>query len=134
LSQLSIALLGRTQILLDGRAISFRTNKVQALLCYMLVEAINQPGVAFRREALLEMLWPDMPLKSAQDNLRQTLYQLKKAIPETAVEGNSQPFILSDRVAVRINPDAIYILDVAQFEEVTGSFSELVKLEKAAAL
>jgi predicted ATPase/DNA-binding SARP family transcriptional activator len=80
------------------------------------------------------MLWPDMPLKSAQDNLRQTLYQLKKAIPETAVEGNSQPFILSDRVAVRINPDAIYILDVAQFEEVTGSFSELVKLEKAAAL
>ena len=61
----------------------FRTSKVQALLIYLAVEA---DGV-HRREALMELLWPGLPLKSAQVNLRQMLYQLRRAIPEVSASG-----------------------------------------------
>ncbi len=126
LSELSLLILGSTQITLDGRPLSFRTNKVQALLCYLAVEAINQPGVGFRRESLMTLLWPDMPLKSAQDNLRQTLYQLRKAIPKT--------FIFSDRLTIQMNPAAAFELDVAEFQRLLATGSELANLEKAAVL
>src|SRR5512143_4085877 len=80
---LSLSLLGPFQASIAGAALTkFRTAKVQALLVYLLAEAEFQPGVAQRREALMELLWPGLPLKSAQDNLRQTLYQLRLAIPD----------------------------------------------------
>ncbi|MCO5246384.1 MAG: hypothetical protein M9927_21660 [Anaerolineae bacterium] len=51
----------------------------------------------------------DMPLESAQLNLRQTLYRLRQGLPDDAT------LLLSDRQAVQINPDAGYGCDVAEF-------------------
>jgi DNA-binding SARP family transcriptional activator len=131
---LSILLLGPTKITLDSSGdtapLSFRTNKVQALLCYLAVEALRQPGLGFRREALMALLWPDMPLKSAQDNLRQTLYQLRKAVPTTGSHG----LMLSDRLTIQMHPAADYELDVAQFQNLLQEKPDQLALEKAAAL
>ena len=64
----------------------------------------------------MTLLWPEMPRKSAQDNLRQTLYHLRRAIPDVDNKnGEPVPFILSDRQTVQVNDAARYDLDVASF-------------------
>jgi ABC-type oligopeptide transport system substrate-binding subunit/DNA-binding SARP family transcriptional activator len=97
----------------------FRTSKVQALLIYLAVEAAGDPAVSHRREALMELLWPGLPLKSAQDNLRQTLYLLRKAMPkQPAGDGcETLQLIASTRLAVGLNPEYQYELDVAAFTQ-----------------
>ncbi|MFQ5436048.1 MAG: hypothetical protein ACE5FD_14330 [Anaerolineae bacterium] len=75
MAKLSFTLLGNLGAVLDEQPLTqFRTNKVQALLIYLIVEA---PTV-HQRDVLMELLWPGLPQKSAQVNLRQILYQLKK--------------------------------------------------------
>lgn len=56
----------------------FRTNMAQALLIYLVTENAH----AHKREALMTLLWPGLPPKSARTNLRQVIYQVRKAIPE----------------------------------------------------
>ncbi|MDX1688373.1 MAG: BTAD domain-containing putative transcriptional regulator, partial [Candidatus Promineifilaceae bacterium] len=71
---------------------------------------------AHSRDHLMALLWPRTSQNSAQVNLRQTLYQLRQAIPEVAgPDGGLEPFLLSDRQTVQVNPDAAYRLDVARF-------------------
>jgi predicted ATPase/Tfp pilus assembly protein PilF len=132
---LSLFLLGPCQVFLDGRPLKFRTNKALALLCYLAAETTTHPGIAVRRELLMELLWPDMPSNSAQDNLRQTLYQLRKAVPEAAVPGKDapQPFILSNRLTIQINPDCTYDLDLADFQNNLASDPTPDQLEAAVA-
>jgi len=122
--ELDLQLLGPFTVVYDGRPLdSFRSNKTQALLAYLVTEegfaedlANEAKGQTHGREQLMALLWPRTPQKSAQVNLRQTLYQLRQAIPEVAgADGDPTPFILSDRQTVQVNPDAVYRLDVARF-------------------
>jgi predicted ATPase/DNA-binding SARP family transcriptional activator len=116
MADLSISLLGAFVASLNQRPIShFRTKSVQALLIYLVCEA-ERPHP---REALMDLLWPGMPQISAQANMRQTLYRLRKLIPEvTGRDGDAAvPFLLSDRQTIEINPDADYLLDVAVFTD-----------------
>ncbi|MEJ2746338.1 MAG: winged helix-turn-helix domain-containing protein, partial [Anaerolineae bacterium] len=111
---LSISLLGPFSASLgDEPLYKFRTNKVQALLIYLIMEAEQ----VHRREALMSMLWPDLPQSSAQVNLRQTIYRLRQAIPEVLPHKGQQtvPFLIADRQTVQINPEANFFLDVAAF-------------------
>jgi DNA-binding SARP family transcriptional activator len=89
---------------------NLRTNKVQALLIYLAVGKDR----AHPRESLMELLWPGMPLESAQVNLRQTIYRLRKAIPEVSSISSDErvPLVLSDRQSVQLNPEAAIDLDV----------------------
>ena len=92
MTTLSLSYLGPFRASLVERTLQkFRTNKTQALLIYLTTEAAFARGpVTHRRETLMELLWPDLPLKSAQVNLRQTLYRLRQAIPELkAVDSNT---------------------------------------------
>jgi DNA-binding SARP family transcriptional activator len=74
---LKISLLGPFAASLQGIAIrDFGSSKGQALLIYLAVESRQ----AHQREALMTLLWPDFTLQSAQQNLRQTLYTLRKAL------------------------------------------------------
>ena len=57
----------------------FRT-KVQALLAFLIIEYAHP----VRREQLYDLLWPGLPLQSAQVNLRQTLYQARKVLEQGA--------------------------------------------------
>ena len=117
---LELQLLGPFAAAVDGRPLDdFRSSKTQALLAYLVTEAgFATDGQArpHGREQLMTLLWPRTPQKSAQVNLRQTLYQLRQAIPDVAgPDGEAVPFILSDRQHIKVNPEARYELDVARF-------------------
>jgi DNA-binding SARP family transcriptional activator len=114
---LSLSLLGPFSAYLNGRPLhKFRTNRVQALLAYLATESALGTR-RHRREALMEMFWPGLPLKSAQVNLRQTVYQLRLAISEeSGADGDEPiPFVLSDRQSVQINRAYPLEFDVSRF-------------------
>ena len=76
MARLSIALFGPLQVSLDGGTIAFESDKVRALLAYLVVEARDPQ----RREKLAGLLWSDWPEESARNNLRHTLAVLRKTI------------------------------------------------------
>jgi WD40 repeat protein/DNA-binding SARP family transcriptional activator len=113
---LELLLFGSMQAKLDGRPLnSFRTRKVQALLIWLIVE--QSPGKS-QREKLMNLLWPGLPQESAQTNLRQIVYQLRKAItPAQGKDGaDPVPFLLADRQIVSINPIYPCQTDVISFD------------------
>ncbi|KAA3663963.1 MAG: hypothetical protein DWQ04_08140, partial [Chloroflexi bacterium] len=116
MSGLSLSLLGSFRAELNGRSLhKFRTNKVQALLIYLAIE--NRGPIT--RNTLMGLLWPDLPRQSAQLNLRQTVFQLRKLLPkvpnrsgETAVS-----IIMSERLTVCIHPQALVTVDMQTFAQ-----------------
>lgn len=119
---LSLYLLGVTRIILNGQQLEdFRSNKVQALLIYLVAE----PDVAHRREQLMTLLWPGMPERSARHNLRNVLYHLRQRIPDLAskpaseiAESSEVPLLIPTRQTIQINPAADVESDVDRFESV----------------
>jgi len=101
---LSISLLGPWQVSLDGQAVAgFAYNKARALLAYLAVEADH----AHQREAIVGLLWPDLPDAAARTNLRQVLASLRDTI--------DAPFLITTRDTVQFNPASDYTLDVTRF-------------------
>jgi predicted ATPase/DNA-binding SARP family transcriptional activator len=106
---LSLALFGVVTVTCNEERLErFRTSRVQALLLYLATEQI-MGTTTHRREALMELLWPGLPLQSAQVNLRQTIYHLRRAIPEIVDEASG------DDLKVRINPLYPIDSDLARF-------------------
>lgn len=107
---LHVCLFGAIELFAEGQPLPrLATAKAEALLAYLLVEETLRPGASHRREGLMTLLWPDMPLESAQLNLRQTLYRVRQGLPDDAA------LMLSNRQSVQINPAAAYGCDVAKF-------------------
>ncbi len=130
MSELAISLLGTFEVRLNNEPVnSFRTRSEQALLVCLVCET-KQPlrlgsVQASSREKLMDLLWPRMPQASAQANLRQTLYRLRKLIPE--VNGNNGkyvPFLITNRKTIQINPKADYFADVHEFASLVGDDPE----------
>ena len=71
---LSISLLGRPQINIDGVPITIPTARAMPLIAYL---AINQTSQS--REILANLLWSDSNQKQALAALRTTLWRLKSA-------------------------------------------------------
>ncbi len=91
MSRLSLSLLGPKQILLDGKPVrAFTYQKAFALLAYLVVEA----DVPHSRQALVGLLWPDLPNAAALTNLRQVLADLRLVIAD---ETTVPPFLLITR-------------------------------------
>lgn len=125
----SLRLFGPFHASLGKDPINFRTSKVQALLIYLVAGASRQHP----REALMTLRWPELPLESAQVNLRQIVYQLRKAIPDSDshATGDRVAFLLSGRQSIELNPDAVVAVDVAEFarlvaEVATHAHSDLL--------
>jgi predicted ATPase/DNA-binding SARP family transcriptional activator/Tfp pilus assembly protein PilF len=111
--------MGSFRVALDEEAVTdFATDKAQALLAYLSVEA----GRPHRRDALAGLLWPDQPDQKARQSLRQALYNLRQAIGdrdpvdlvETEVE-QSGPLLLVSRHTIQFNAQSDHWLDVATF-------------------
>ena len=125
---LSITLLGPFHAALGPNPLAkFRTNRVQALLIYLAVEHKQH----HRREALMELLWPGLPQQSAQVNLRQTLYQLRKMIPEVMGRDGKTAvsFLITDRQSIQIHPDAAIDLDLATFDKLAKQAEKSEEIE-----
>ena len=121
MSGLELSLLGQFRAMLDGKLLAgFRTAKVQALLIYLAVEPTPQ-----RREALMTMMWPGMPERSARQNMRQILYYLRRDMPDLAQKGDggeqTVPLLLSNRQTIQLNPQAEVSSDVVRFESLIES-------------
>ena len=106
--QLKIFCLGMFQVTLDGEALQFETDKVRALLAYLVAEA-DHPQ---RREHLAGLLWSDLPEERALHNLRQALSSLRKTLKDDNVK---VPFLRIEREEVRLNPECRVWLDVRVF-------------------
>ncbi|MCP4362488.1 MAG: protein kinase, partial [Chloroflexi bacterium] len=122
MNTLSLTLFGQFQATIDGRIRSgFRTRKVQALLIYLVVEPEPQ-----RRESLMELLWPGMLERSARQNLRQIIYNLRQEFPDLPAKDNesqtnkavtAMPVILANRQTIQLNPLADVGVDISQFTD-----------------
>ena len=106
----SLNLLGPVTADMNGSPFAhFGTARGQALFIYLALENDYAHG----REAIMHLMWPGMPLKSAQGNLRQTIYLLRKAFQDAGI---AESPILSTRQTVQRNPNFPLSVDVHQFE------------------
>ncbi|MFO7632901.1 MAG: BTAD domain-containing putative transcriptional regulator, partial [Caldilinea sp.] len=111
--KLNLKLLGPFSAAFDGEpSLRFATSKVQALLCILAMERARP----LARERLMTMLWPDMPLPSAQQNVRQTLYLLRRSLERGST---ILPVIASDRLTLQFDSRFPVWLDVEQFLDLT---------------
>jgi len=108
--RLLLNFLGSFQTTLDGKPVTaFRSTKVQGLLAYLAQTAAQ----AHARDALAALFWPDEPETVARQNLRQSLYQLRQVLGESAP--GPEAFLLVSRSSVQFNPASSYGLDVRDF-------------------
>ncbi|MAU08184.1 MAG: hypothetical protein CL607_00060 [Anaerolineaceae bacterium] len=110
MKHLSLALLGTFHATLNNKTLSnFRSSKVQGLLVYLALHH-DEPH---SRDILATLFWPDDPESIARQNLRQSLYQLRKVLGD--IDSTNEPYLLVTRSSVQFNADSDYSLDVKDF-------------------
>lgn len=116
MAELSIKLLGPFRAELDSQQLTgFRSDKVRALLSYLVVEA-QRP---WTRDQLADLMWPDFSEDKAQSYLRNALWNLKHVI---AVANTATPFIIITQKTIQFNTRATYWADIDAFhKQVTKS-------------
>jgi predicted ATPase/DNA-binding SARP family transcriptional activator len=109
MARLSVALFGPPLVTRAGRPLAgFESNKVWALLAYLIVEA-DRPH---QRDALAGLLWPDQPDSVARHNLRQALANLRQVLGDAQA---TPPFLSISRATIQFNTAGEYDLDVSTF-------------------
>src|SRR5512135_1365298 len=123
---LSISLFGGVSVFLNGKPVNnFESNKVRALLAYLVMEADR----AHSRDKLAALLWPDMPDQAARSNLRYALSNLRKAIGDVHA---SQPVLCISKQTVQLDLEGSVEADVLTFSrQLAQSPSALPNLEEA---
>ncbi|MFK7802378.1 MAG: tetratricopeptide repeat protein [Anaerolineae bacterium] len=110
MARLVLNYLGSFEVKLNEQEIThFRSTNVQGLLLYLSL----QPDRQISRSVLAALFWPDEPEKSAKNNLRQSLFRLKKIFPTS---DNEEPYFLVNRQSVQFNKHSIYECDLHQFD------------------
>jgi DNA-binding SARP family transcriptional activator len=102
MSRLSLYLMGPPRVECDGVPIEVDTRKAIALLAY-----ISITGERHRREALVNLLWPEYDERRGRAALRRTLSTMRKALPGHCLD--------IDRKAVGLDPGAETWVDVSVF-------------------
>src|SRR4051812_37125414 len=113
--KLALSLLGPLQAMLDGVPIAgFESQKVRALLAYLVVEA-DRPHA---RDALAGLLWPNQPDQDARNNLRQALANLRQALGDQRA---TPPYLHITRDTVQFNRASDHQIDVVTFSELLAA-------------
>jgi predicted ATPase/DNA-binding SARP family transcriptional activator/predicted negative regulator of RcsB-dependent stress response len=89
----------------------FPTDKVRALLAYLALEG----APPLRREVLAALFWPEQPETAARQNLRQSLYRLRKLLNKHE-ENLSSELLIASQKKIGLNKDWL-LLDAAVFME-----------------
>ena len=114
-ARLEIRLLGSFDAFRDGdRVADFESDSTRALLACLA----SEPGRAWSRAVLAEMLWPERPEGAALGNLRHVLSVLRWAIGDRDAE---RPNLLAEHgtVAIRGSPDVW--VDLVEFERLAAT-------------
>ena len=101
---IEIRLLGQFSVRWDGAAVEMASRPAQSLFAYLLLNA----EVAHRRERLAGLLWPDSSEENARRNLRQALWQVRRAL-----DAQSKAILLVDDLTLAVNDQTTYWLDTA---------------------
>lgn len=83
--RLSISLVGRLALRLDGRPLELRTRKAAAVLGYLALSETKQES----RERLVGLLWSRSDEEKARASLRQVVRELRQTLEEAGFEGFS---------------------------------------------
>jgi DNA-binding SARP family transcriptional activator len=111
MTHLTLSLLGPIHMALDGKQVhGFAYAKARALLAYLAVESHREHS----REALVGLLWPDLPEDAARSNLRQALSSLRQVLGDGAA---TPPFLHVTRDSIQFNVASSYSLDVTAFTQ-----------------
>jgi len=92
----------------------FDSNKVRALLAYLAMERSRPHS----REVLAGLLWPEQSQRSAMDNLRYALADVRRVLGDTS---SAHPFLIVSRDMVQFDPASDFWLDVLEFERLSIS-------------
>ena len=107
---LECSFLGQFQVAWQGIPLTgFRSDKIRALLAYLVVEA----GIPHRREALATLLWPEST--DALRNLRKSLHLLRQTL-DSCETGLSDRVLHVTRQTVMVSETAVS-LDTHHFEQ-----------------
>ncbi len=93
---LEIRLLGQFDVRLDGAPVEIPSRSAQTLLAYLALST----GVAHRREKLAGILWPEANDAQARNNLRYTLWQIRKALGRG--EARPETYLTADKITVTL--------------------------------
>ena len=114
--KLRIHMLGEFAVWRDETLIApqdWPTQKSQSLLKILLTERTGSGWVASDR--MMEYLWPDLGIKSAQNNLWVTVSQARRILEPDLPRGSSSSFILSGAQGYKFNANSDTWLDVVAF-------------------
>ena len=100
--RLRLYLLGSPHIERDGAPVKVDTRKAIALLAYLVIT-----GERHRRDALVNLLWPEYDQSRGRAALRRTLSALRKALADARLD--------VDRESVGLSPGADIWVDTDQF-------------------
>ncbi|MFU8889376.1 MAG: ATP-binding protein [Trueperaceae bacterium] len=101
-----VRLLGGMRVERGGDVVPIGPPRVRELLAYLLLErhgALSRAHLAFQ-------LWPDSSEGQARTNLRQTLHQLRRLLPE------AERWLVMEGQDLRWRPEAAIDSDVGRFE------------------
>jgi DNA-binding SARP family transcriptional activator/predicted ATPase len=125
MAHLSIQVLGEFEVSNGDETISsFESDKVRALLAYLVVEA----GRSHRRETLVGLLWPDCSEQTARHNLSQALFNLRQVLGDHTA---NPPYLQITRDAVQFNRESDYSLDLEEFDARCSAWEKSRGQEKA---
>ncbi|MHB8132708.1 MAG: ABC transporter substrate-binding protein [Anaerolineaceae bacterium] len=113
---------GQYEILLDGHPVFIKSRSTQNLLAYLLL----YPNISHRREKLAGQFWPDSSDSNARNNLRHSLWLIRKKIGLSAIKS-----IGSSDLDITYHPQAGDQLDVVVFEECPQSGASINQLLNA---
>jgi DNA-binding SARP family transcriptional activator len=118
MTHLRIKLLGKPEIIHDGRSVSFRTRKALALLIYLVVE-----GGTHSRASLATLFWPESDPGAGRATLRSTLRYLRTPLEHEA-DRDTIPHLNVARDALGFNFDSDYELDLERVEAAAAAQSD----------
>ena len=111
MEHLILSFLGTFQATLDHKPLeNFRSAKVQGLLVYLALNATQ----VHARDVIAALFWPDEPDAVAKQNLRQSLFRLRKVLGDVDSQ-KVVPHLLVTRSTVQFSSTSNYSLDIADF-------------------
>lgn len=114
MARLTLSFLGPFHVNLDSKPIKgFESDKVRALLAYLVVEA----GQPHRRDSLAALFWPEQTQEAALKNLRHVVYKLRQVLGDDGKEESPEQasYLIVSTQTVQFNIDAEYLLDISEF-------------------
>lgn len=110
MGHLHLCLFGRFSIECSGSPLALEGQKVQELLCYLLIH----PDRCHFREKLATVLWENSSGAQSKQYLRRSLWQLQAALENG--QPAATPLLLVESDWIQIDATADFWCDVGQFE------------------